>query len=446
MEIYIIPSTVGRVIWKKRKWVCGGVCMYVAGQRSKAKKTFSLIFLLSRSISKKHGLDRVQRSKKHFLPGSKVKKTFSLIFPFSRSMSKKHGLDRVQRSKEHFLPGSKVKRTLPSGFKGRKNIFFDFSTFAFYVEKHGLGRVQRSKKHSLWFFYFHVLCRKIRVLVGIKREKTWFSSGFKGQKNTFYFGLSIEKTWFSSGFKGQKNIFYFGSSIEKTWTVLVQRSAVQKWPEVLGVKEFVSTGAFVKHELKGVLKYTGKILGPPPSPFSDRQWRTMGIIVYELLTLWVPAGVIFARSAVYVYSDKKRPVLQGLIPSTVGRVIWKKKFVCLSVSGSKVKGRISERMSIETRRCYAFVQDSIDRKVNQSGVFVLWLSSNQILRCWEFGQSHVFCHLSPVQSDSFDVGKLANHMLLPFIFRRTRFFDVGSSANHAFSSIYASDQSDYSIS
>jgi hypothetical protein len=37
-------------------------------------------------------------------------------------------------------------------------------------------------------------------------------------------------------------------------------------------------------------------------------------------------------------------------------------------------------------------------------------------------------------------------MLLPFIFRRTRFFDVGSSANHAFSSIYASDQSDYSIS
>jgi hypothetical protein len=31
-----------------------------------------------------------------------------------------------------------------------------------------------------------------------------------------------------------------------------------------------------------------------------------------LLTLGVPAGVIFARSAVYVYSDKKRPVLQGL--------------------------------------------------------------------------------------------------------------------------------------
>jgi hypothetical protein len=47
------------------------------------------------------------------------------------------------------------------------------------------------------------------------------------------------------------------------------------------------------------------------------------------------------------------------------------KFVCLSVSESKVKGRISETMSIETRRCYAFVQDRIDRKVNQSGVFVL---------------------------------------------------------------------------
>ncbi len=80
------------------------VCMYVAGQRSKVKKTFSLIFLLSRSISKNHGLDRFQRSKEHFLPGSKVKKTFSLIFLLSRSMSKNHGLDRFQRSKEHFLP------------------------------------------------------------------------------------------------------------------------------------------------------------------------------------------------------------------------------------------------------------------------------------------------------------------------------------------------------
>jgi hypothetical protein len=45
--------------------------------------------------------------------------------------------------------------------------------------------------------------------------------------------------------------------------------------------------------------------------------------------------------------------------------------VCLSVSGSKVKGRISETMSIKTRRCYAFVQNLVDRKVNQSDVFVL---------------------------------------------------------------------------
>jgi hypothetical protein len=45
------------------------------------------------------------------------------------------------------------------------------------------------------------------------------------------------------------------------------------------------------------------------------------------------------------------------------------KFVCLSVSGSNVKGRISETMSIESRRCYAFVQDRIDRKVNQIDVF-----------------------------------------------------------------------------
>ncbi len=89
--------------------------MFVSG--SKVKKTFSMIFLLSRSTSKKHGLRPDQRSKQHFYDfstfafyiektwswsDSKVKKTFSLIFLFSRSMSNKHGLGRIQRSKKTF--------------------------------------------------------------------------------------------------------------------------------------------------------------------------------------------------------------------------------------------------------------------------------------------------------------------------------------------------------
>ncbi len=66
----------------------------------------------------------------------KGQKNILYVFLLSHSMSKKHGLGRDQRSKKHcLLPGSKVKRTFPSGFKGQKNIFFDFSTFAFYVEK-----------------------------------------------------------------------------------------------------------------------------------------------------------------------------------------------------------------------------------------------------------------------------------------------------------------------
>jgi hypothetical protein len=35
--------------------------------------------------------------------GFKGQKTFSLIFPLSRSIWKKHGLGRVPRSKKHFL-------------------------------------------------------------------------------------------------------------------------------------------------------------------------------------------------------------------------------------------------------------------------------------------------------------------------------------------------------
>jgi hypothetical protein len=70
---------------------------------------------------------RVQRSKEHFLPGSKVEKTFSLIFPLSRSMSKNMVL---------------------VGFKGQKNILYDFSTFTFCVEKSGSWSGSNVKKHG----------------------------------------------------------------------------------------------------------------------------------------------------------------------------------------------------------------------------------------------------------------------------------------------------------
>jgi hypothetical protein len=69
----------------------------------------------------------------------KGQKKISMIFPLSRSMSKNHGLGRVQRSK-----------------------------------KHCSFRIQRSKKYFLRFFYFHVLYRKIMVLVRFKGQKKHF--------------------------------------------------------------------------------------------------------------------------------------------------------------------------------------------------------------------------------------------------------------------------------
>jgi hypothetical protein len=127
ISISYILSTVGTVIWKKIVCVSG----------SKVKKTFSMIFLLSHSTSKKHGLDPDQRSKNHFTSGFKgQKKHFLWIFYF-----------RVLHRKNMVLVG----------FKGQK-------------------------KHFLWFFYFHDLFRKIIVLVG-----------FKGKKNIFYFQFEYRK-------------------------------------------------------------------------------------------------------------------------------------------------------------------------------------------------------------------------------------------------------------
>ena len=83
--------------------------------------------------------------------------------------------------------------------QGQKNIFLCFSIFALDVEK-------------TWSW------------LGSKVKKTLFPSGFKGQKNIFYDFLlsrlisrknmvlveieSSKKHRFPSGFKGQKNIFF----------------------------------------------------------------------------------------------------------------------------------------------------------------------------------------------------------------------------------------------
>ncbi len=91
------------------------VCVCVTGQ-----KNIFCIFLLLRSMSKKHGLGRGQKSQN--------------IVSF-----------RVQRSKKHFLWFStfapiSVKNMVLVRIKSQKNIV----SF----------RIQRSKKHFLWFFYF----------------------------------------------------------------------------------------------------------------------------------------------------------------------------------------------------------------------------------------------------------------------------------------------------
>ncbi len=78
-------------------------------------------------------------------------KNIFCIFLLLRSMSKEHGLGRGQKS--------------------RNIVSF---------------RVQRSKKHFLWFSTFAPISVKNMVLVGIKVRKTSFASGFKGQKNIFY--------------------------------------------------------------------------------------------------------------------------------------------------------------------------------------------------------------------------------------------------------------------
>ncbi len=116
---------------------------------------------------------------------------------------------------------------------------------------------------------------------------------FNGQKNIFYhfsaFAPIVKKSRHWLGSKSKKHCFLLGSkakttfsisglTIEKTWTVLLQRSTAQKLSEVLRVEESVSTCAFVKHELKGVLKYRGKNLDPSLSPSCDTHGWTVGII------------------------------------------------------------------------------------------------------------------------------------------------------------------------
>jgi hypothetical protein len=113
----------------------------------------------------------------------------------------------------------------------------------------------KKKKMALW------LCMCQVKGQGSKKHFLCFST----------FAFNVEKAWSWSGSKVKKTFSTFRLSIKKTWTVLVQRSTVQKLSEVLRVEESVSTSALVKHELKRVLKYTGKNLDPPNSSSPDRQ-------------------------------------------------------------------------------------------------------------------------------------------------------------------------------
>jgi hypothetical protein len=188
-----------------------------------------------------------------------VKKTFSMIFYFRAHWSKKHGLGQDQKSK-------------------------NIASF----------RVQRSKKHSLWFSRFVPIGRKNMVLFEIKSQKTLFPSGFKGQKNILYdfldLCLLVEKTLSWSRSKVKKHCFVPGSkvkttfsisrlSIEKIWTVLVQRSTVEKWSEVLGWRSPYRLVLLSNTDWKWCCSIWLKIWTRHPVPRvtdSDKRWKDGG--------------------------------------------------------------------------------------------------------------------------------------------------------------------------
>jgi hypothetical protein len=66
----------------------------------------------------------------------------------SCSKANKRSMSHDQRSKKHrLLSGSKVKKTsITFGFKGQKNIFYDFVLSRPLSKKHGLGHDQKPKK------------------------------------------------------------------------------------------------------------------------------------------------------------------------------------------------------------------------------------------------------------------------------------------------------------
>ncbi len=115
----LVPSTVGRVMWNKMSLL---VCLHRVKKTSKLKFNKTSMSHVQRptkdrwvmTIGQKN-IDyfRVQRSKKHFYD-----------FLLSRALSKKHGLGRDQKSKKigfltvhwstshWFLVGPKVRKTL----------------------------------------------------------------------------------------------------------------------------------------------------------------------------------------------------------------------------------------------------------------------------------------------------------------------------------------------
>ena len=185
---------------KKNKCVCLFVCLH------RVKKTFSMIFYFRAHCRKNMVLVGIKSQKN--IVSFRVQRSKNIFYDFLfRAIVEKHGL---------------------VGIKSQKNIV----SF----------RVQRSKKHFLWFSSFVPISRKNMVLVGIKSQKTLFPSGFKGQKNIFYdFLLScrlVEKTWSWSGSKVKKHCFLPGSKVKKTFFTKTSKSRfsrrrkVQWWTTV----------------------------------------------------------------------------------------------------------------------------------------------------------------------------------------------------------------------
>jgi hypothetical protein len=133
--------------------------------------------------------------------------------------------------------------------------------------------------------------------------------------------------------------------------------------------------------------------------------------------------------------------------NTSFRVEYRKGTDC---SSSKVMGRISETMSIETSRCYVFAHDHIDwqmnqsrwrtRKIDQSDWGILKSDQSDCLASW-FQPIRYFCPLALVQSDFFTSGVQPNRYFCLLILSQSRDFTIGLAFNQVFQVASSANQS-----